>query len=107
MLDRHAPEALRGLWAALGDEQDLGSLTATVYHFGRAADRACHGYAYRSTAGFASERLDYGLFAKPHPEQPMRWEDVDSVAAMVSLAERIRRGQSELPATERIHIRGS
>lgn len=103
MLDRHAPNELRQIWAELDGRP--AHLTSTVYHFGFSPDRAVYvGYAYRSTNDFASEQLEPGFRLKPHPAGP--FEPADNLEDMVALANRVRREQDELLLTERINIGG-
>src|SRR5215813_11334493 len=85
MVDRHAPAALAGLWNGLRREHGSSGHTATVYHFGRSeASGAYVGYAYRSAAGFASERLAYGFGVRPAPAVPPESAPAD-LAALIDL----------------------
>jgi hypothetical protein len=59
-LDLCAPDVLRN------SAEDLGEITTTMYHFGYSEREIRYiGYAYRSTANFKSERLQYALGFKP------------------------------------------
>jgi hypothetical protein len=72
-LDQFAPAELRKLFArhTSGGIRDR-DITTTLYHFGFDA-QAGHfaGFAYRSTDGFRSERLQEGFGFKPAPDWPL------------------------------------
>lgn len=106
MLDSVVPDALRGLWSGLDSERDLGGQTATVYHFGVDGDGTSRAYAYRSTAGFVSQPLPHGMFAKPMPAVSMTADDFADLGSMVALASRIRAEQAALPAGLGVRIGG-
>ena len=85
--------------------------TSTAYHFG--LDRTVGqvvGYAYRSTNGFASERLDQACSAaKPHPAaggDRLAGLTLDDPHALVTLGREIRAEQNRRPPDERVHIGG-
>lgn len=62
-LNLFAPEVLEASVKAAGG---LGEITTTLYHFGYSkAEVKYVGYAYRSTASFQSEKLQYALGFKP------------------------------------------
>lgn len=106
MLDKHAPEALRGLWAELQAEHGELPGTATVYHFGVPEGGSDFvRYAYRSEKDFASERTtEPGMGVKPVPSFAL--EVPDSLDGFIELASRIRAEQDRLPKPEGIHIGG-
>ena len=107
MLDVHAPEALRRVVADVTEQYGGIHGTTTVYHFGQSeATKEYVGYAYRSTADFASERLlAEGFGVKPPPADgitvvPQTVEDV------IALAELIKTEQDALDAAVRLYIGG-
>lgn len=105
MLDVHAPDALRGLWAELGREHDLTDQTATVYHFGCDASTDTHRlFVYRSTSDFSGEIQQPGYGIKPHPLG--EFSGPESIEEIVALATRIRDEQAALPQLERVCIGG-
>lgn len=107
MLDRHAPEAIRNIWADLMSDDKLSGQTSTVYHFGISEESGdCVGYAYRSTNDFVSERLpEGGVGIKPQPVGT--WEAPDNLPGFIELACRVRKEQDALPISERIDIGGA
>lgn len=106
-LDRHAPEALRRLWAALGLEYpEASGVDATVYHFGFSPQHEQYvGYAYRSTSKFGSEALPDAFGKKPEPLEPLQ-EAPSTLEGWIDLAERLRAEQASVPLPRRIHIGG-
>jgi hypothetical protein len=106
MLDAHAPAALRGIWADLSGEQDLGDQTATVYHFGYDAAADMHRpFIYRSTNNFDSETQMPGFGVKPAPLG--EFEGPTSIEEIIAVADRIRAEQATLPSSERITSAGN
>lgn len=104
MLDRHAPTAIRDLWAEL-DRTGIPTQTSTVYHFGLSEDRGHYvGYAYRSDEDFESEPLEPGFRVKPQPRS--MGNAPQSLEELVAMACEIRSEQDARPAAERIYIGG-
>jgi hypothetical protein len=103
MLAPLATAALTQLWQDLQNEHELpSSMSSTIYHFGRSTSGDYAGYAFRSTDGFAAERLGYGFGVKPPPVG--NFASPESIEEMVALAERIREEQRQMPLGERIYI---
>lgn len=62
-LNKLTPSVVQASVKAAGG---LGEITTTLYHFGYSRTEAKYvGYAYRSTADFKSEKLQYALGFKP------------------------------------------
>lgn len=104
-LNYHATENLKKLFIAY--QQEIGfpkNLTTTIYHIGvsEISDEV-HAYAYRSDHDFASERLSYGLKAKPECAVPEGYELPSSI---VSMMESQRTIQANKPVQERLYIGG-
>jgi hypothetical protein len=67
-LDEFAPDIIRSLYQKYQADPDR-EITSTIYHMGLdRSERRFVGFAYRSTADFAGERLEYGIGLKPDPE---------------------------------------
>ena len=106
MLDEHAPEALREIWAELQAEHGPLPGTATIYHFGiDERTGLCRRIAYRSADDFVSDEGKAPAFGvKPEPVDGSRQEGL-SDAELIEFARKIRRQQDELPEG-RIYIGG-
>jgi hypothetical protein len=100
-LDEFAPASLRAIHAARPEEK----LTSTIYHlgFGEREDRFV-GFAYRSTADFESEPLDYGTRIKPRYDAPRELRAFPH--DFVEMCRDQRSIQDRLPPDERIFIGG-
>jgi len=105
-LDCHAPDCLRvafdlehAAYARLG-------VSTTIYHFGISRSTGkVHAYVYRSERGFKSERLPYGLRAKP--ECGDAGKDADGLQdAVIAMMQAQRRIQAMQPKAERLYIGG-
>lgn len=107
MLDLHAPEALRRVWAELQDEFGPVEGTATIYHFGIDEETGeCRRITYRSADNFESEPATQGGFGvKPPPLSGVLPNDVD-LDSLIALAEDVRAEQDALPHGERLYIGG-
>lgn len=107
-LDAFAPEALDELWASL--RQEMGGVmdqhqyqSTTVHHMGVSeVTGKIVVYVYRSTTGFASERLPPGLAVKPECTLP------EGEADIFELMKEMRHIQksSGLPLNQQVHIGG-
>ena len=103
-LDEFVQDSLRSLHASRpAAERD--TLTSTIYHLGfdEREDRFV-GFAYRSTANFASERLDYGVRTKPGYSGELPMERFPDDFVEVCRAQRAE--QDRLPPDERVFIGG-
>ncbi|WP_374597888.1 hypothetical protein [Sphingosinicella sp.] len=103
-LDEFAQDSMRSLHAGrTAAERD--ALTSTIYHLGfnEQEDRFV-GFAYRSTADFASERLDYGVRTKPGYSGELPMERFPDDFVEVCRAQRAE--QDRLPPDERVFIGG-
>ena len=102
-LDSFAPSVLQESVRAAGG---LGEVTTTLYHFGHSTAEAKYvGYAYRSTADFQSERLQYALGFKP----PVHVEPTDSIEFPDFLIEIVldqQRQDQLLPIEDQLGIGG-
>lgn len=103
-LDEFTPASLRALQANR-PELERETMTSTVYHLGfdEREDRFV-GFAYRSSADFESERLEYGTRTKPGyvGDLPLMGFPDDFVE--VCRAQRLE--QDALPPEERVFIGG-
>lgn len=101
----HADNFIVPMLRELGGQYSLGpDCTSTVYHLGYSqAEQQFVGYAYRSTNGFASERLQYGFSHKPGVPGAKLESYPDDI---ISLMEAQRRGEIAKPAEDRVHIGG-
>lgn len=104
-LDYHAPRALAALWQQHKQEFAIPeSITVTVYHFGfLGSTGVIRAFAYRSTAGFRSERLPYGLGVKPECPVHDNW---CLPADLKTLMVKQRSAQASRPQGERVYIGG-
>ena len=103
-LDEFAPDALRSIHTSR-PTAERDTITSTIYHLGfDEREDQFVGFAYRSTADFASERLDYGVRTKPgySGDLPMMRFPDDFVE--VCRAQRVE--QDLLPEEERVFIGG-
>lgn len=107
MLDLHAPDALRQVWADMQDELGPIEGTATVYHFGiDERTRKCRRITYRSEDNFESEPAEQGgIGLKPTPQSGVV-PDIDGLESLIDLAVSIRGEQDGLPHGERLYIGG-
>lgn len=103
-LDEFAQDSLRRLHADR-PAAERNALTSTIYHLGfdEQADRFV-GFAYRSTADFVSERLDYGVRTKPGYSGELPMERFPDDFVEVCRAQRAE--QDRLPPDERVFIGG-
>jgi hypothetical protein len=100
MVDYHAPEILRAIWAEI--ESLPEQTTSTVYHVGYSPNLQTYsGYIYRSTTDFESEIMEPGFRLRP---EPLSANDFDE--DRVELAKRLRSEQATVRMDERIHIGG-
>lgn len=111
MVDLHAPQALRQLWAQL--EAEEGSplpSSCTLYHFGvDEATGECVRITYRSGNNFESEHGGFGLAVKPPPDAGFaegNAGNLETLEGWIELATLVRREQDALPIDERVHIGG-
>lgn len=102
-LNEHTPRNLASIWC--GQKEKVGyPNTTTVYHFGFSERTGLiHSYAYRSTTGFASEKLDYGLAHKPDCTVPDDYRLPDDLKVMMDDQRRL---QKRAPKAQRIYIGG-
>jgi hypothetical protein len=107
-LDQYAPNVLNELWAELLAENDAPpGATSTIYTFGWSqAEARFIGFAYRSTAGFASERLGYGLAIKPAPDDETVFDDITDLESFVGLVHDQKAQDRARPRLERVGIGG-
>lgn len=103
-LDEFAPARLRAIHAAR-PEEERRALTSTIYHLGfdDQEDRFV-GFAYRSTADFASERLEYGTRIKPGYDTPRELRIFPD--DFVEMCRDQRSLQDQIEPEERIFIGG-
>lgn len=103
-LDYHTPNALRSLWEQYkADYSLLDDMTTTIYHFGFSEESGnVVSFVYRSTAGFASERLQFGVGVKPECTIP----DENLLEHLEAMMHEQRSLQSLKPLPQRIHIGG-
>jgi hypothetical protein len=89
----------------LGQQFQLNdSQTTTIYHVGFSEAEARYvGFAYRSTSGFNSERLEYGLRTKPGVPNAVAESFPDD---FIRLMEVQRAADNALPLKERVFIGG-
>jgi len=107
MLDLHAPEALRKVWADMQDELGPVDGTATIYHFGIDEQTGeCRRITYRSADDFKSEPAAEGGFGVKPPPRSGEFPDDMSLESLIAFAESIRAEQDALPHGERIYIGG-
>jgi hypothetical protein len=101
----HADEFVTPMLRELGGQHSLGpDSTSTVYHLGYSqAEQQFVGYAYRSTNGFASERLQYGFSHKPGVAGAKLETYPDDI---IDLMKAQQRNESAKPAEDRVHIGG-
>jgi hypothetical protein len=103
-LDKFVQDSLRSLHANR-PVAERNALASTIYHLGfdEREDRFV-GFAYRSTADFASERLDYGVRTKPGYAGELPMERFPDDFVEVCRAQRAE--QDRLPPDERVFIGG-
>lgn len=102
-LNQYTPDSLRRLAA---NHENLGRITATIYHFGFSSARNRFlAYVYRSTKNWESEEILDGVGVKPqidfYPD-----ETFELPAAFIELAKRQREQDNSLPPYERVGIGG-
>lgn len=107
-LDEYAPKVLQELWAdLLAENDDRPDATCTIYLFGWSeAEGRFVGFAYRSTAQFASERLGYGLAIKPAPDDEQIFDKINDLESFVRLVQIQKAEDRARPRLERIGIGG-
>jgi hypothetical protein len=103
-LDHHAPNVLATIWPGHQQEHSFQDVTATIYHFGFSeVTGMIHSFAYRSTNNFRSERIPYGIGAKP--ECAFR-ENCAFPSDIRKLMDEQRTIQASQPKEKRIYIGG-
>lgn len=104
-LDYHTTGSLADQWAKYKEEFSIPDhITTTVYHFGFSEeDHTIHSYAYRSTNGFRSESIRYGLAVKPECAVP---DNYNLPVDIPSMMQHQRELQSHRPKEERLYIGG-
>lgn len=104
-LDCYTPRILASMWPEHKQKfAVLPDITATVYHFGFSEiSGLTQSFAYRSSSNFQSERLPYGLGAKPECPLPENWSFPSDVRKMMDAQRAI---QSSKLKQARIHIGG-
>jgi len=103
-LNHHTPAILPTMWAELQKEFSLKDVSTTVYHFGFSeATGQMRSYAYRSTNGFRSEDIAYGLGRKPECAVPDNYELPGDIKEMMDDQRSIQASQ---PKEERLYIGG-
>ncbi len=102
-LDFHASGGLAALWTEFNQAYpNIG--TTTVYHFGFSEmSDFIHAYAYRSANNFRSERLGYGISAKPKCTVAEGYQLPNDIRKFMN--EQIAR-QELLPKDQRVYIGG-
>ena len=103
-LDEFAPDALRSIHTGR-PTAERDTITSTIYHLGfdERADQFV-GFAYRSTADFASEPLDYGVRTKPGYTGNLPMTQFPDDFVEVCRAQRVE--QDLLAEEERVFIGG-
>jgi hypothetical protein len=106
-LDSHTPDILRKRWEDLKNSQAFNpKVTTTVYHFGFSEiDDSVVTIAYRSANNFCSERISFGMAAKPECAVP-QGDNVDVVGSLEPMMIGQLAIQRNRPVEERIHIGG-
>ncbi len=102
-LNRLTPSVVQDSVRAAGG---LGEITTTLYHFGYSrADATYVGYAYRSTADFQSEKLQYSLGVKPqvHVEFP---ENIEIPSFFITIILEQQRQDQLRPSAQQLGIGG-
>ena len=103
-LDHDTPEELNTIWASMS-EDERGSGTATIYHFGYDPDfDRFEGFAYRSSNNFESEALAHNI----HTQPPMaaQFSITGFPDDFVETCRGQKFEQDKLPADKRVHIGG-
>jgi hypothetical protein len=106
-LDHHTPHCLRELWIKYKSELLFGDeMTTTVYQFGFSQmDGNIVVFAYRSTNDFKSEKLTYGIKAKP--ECTTSFEENDTFMDVIpKMMREQRKIEDEGPKDGRLYIGG-
>lgn len=102
-LNMIAPAILKASADAAGG---LGSLTATLYHFGYSSVQKRYiGYAYRSTSDFQPSSLQDGLGLKPIVQVPTT-ENIEFPKFMVDIVIQQQKQDRALPVEEQVGIGG-
>lgn len=98
-----APKVLRVSADAAGA---LGSVNTTLYHFGYSMAQGSYvGYAYRSTADFRAEPLQYALGFKPQvPVPPI--DNIQFPDFMIDIIVRQQQYDRKLPIEHQVGIGG-
>jgi hypothetical protein len=101
----HADDFIAPMLREMGSRYPLGpDSTSTVYHFGYSqTEQQFVGYAYRSTDGFASERLQYGFSHKPGVAGAKLESYPDDI---IDLMKAQRRSEIAKPVEDRVYIGG-
>jgi hypothetical protein len=105
-LDYHTPKSLSDLWQKFKEEKDEfpEDQTTTVYHFGFSEETGViRAFAYRSTNGFVSEPLGYGIAMKPECSIPQNLQLPGDIKSMMDEQREIQRA---LPENQRVYIGG-
>ena len=103
-LDVDTPESLVSIWADMSEEERGGG-TGTIYHFGYDPDKdRFEGFAYRSSNGFESERLEQDIYIKPPFAGQFSLIGFPDDFVETCRGQKIE--QDKLPADKRVHIGG-
>jgi len=103
-LNHHAPAILPNIWTEFQREFSIKDVSTTVYHFGFSeVTGRIRSYAYRSTDGFRSEEIAYGLGRKPECDVPDNYQLPDDIKKMMDDQRAI---QASKPKEERLYIGG-
>jgi hypothetical protein len=104
-LDYHTSQNLTKLWELYKEEFPISeTLTTTVYHFGISeSEGLLHAYVYRSSNGFKSEAISFGIGVKPVCDVP---DDAQFPLDIPKMMEQQREIQSSLLPNERVYIGG-
>lgn len=101
----HLNDYVTPLLVEISEEFGLNAdVTTTIYHVGFSENEQRYvGFAYRSTNGFVSERLEYGLRTKPGLEGACVDNYPDDFVRIMKLQ---RAADEALPRNERVFIGG-
>ena len=104
-LNNHAPRSLSSMWPKYKQWVCLPeNVTATVYHFGFSEMTGLiHAFAYRSTADFRSDPVEYGIGRKPECPLPDNYSFPRDIRKMMDDQRVIQASQ---PREKRVFIGG-